>query len=235
MNLDSLRSALPGRRIDYYPSIDSTMRAAATLPLGSVVIAGEQTAGQGRHGHSWHSAADIGIYCSIVLDPAPALTLAVGLATVDAIAESTGIVCDLRWPNDVMLDGKQCAGILVQLAEDKAIAGIGINVNHAEFPPDIAAEATSLRMRLRPPTPDPQPLTPILTALIQAVDRYAALPPEQILDLFSNASSYVSGRRVVVNEIQGVTAGLDSAGFLKVRQDDGTVTLILAGGVRAAS
>ena len=235
MNLDSLRSALPGRRIDYYPSIDSTMRAAATLPLGSVVIAGEQTAGQGRHGHSWHSAADIGIYCSIVLDPAPALTLAVGLATVDAIAESTGIVCDLRWPNDVMLDGKKCAGILVQLAEDKAIAGIGINVNHAEFPPDIAAEATSLRMHLHPRIADPRPLTPILTALIPAVDRYAALPLDQILDLFSNASSYVSGRRVFVNEIQGVTAGLDPAGFLKVRQDDGTVTLILAGGVRAAS
>jgi BirA family biotin operon repressor/biotin-[acetyl-CoA-carboxylase] ligase len=234
VNLDALRSAFPGRRIDYYPSIDSTMHAAAALPPGSVVIAGEQTAGQGRHGHTWHSAAGPGIYCSIVLDPTPALTLAIGLATVEAIAESTGIACDLRWPNDVMLDGKKCAGILVQLVEGKAIAGIGINVNHTEFPPDLAAEATSLRMHLRSPTPDPRPLTPILTALIPAIDRYAAVPLDQILDLFSNASSYVSGRRVVVNEIQGVTDGLDPAGFLKVRQDDGTVTLILAGGVRAA-
>jgi BirA family biotin operon repressor/biotin-[acetyl-CoA-carboxylase] ligase len=234
VNIDALRRALPDRRIDYYPSIDSTMHAAATLPLGSVVIAGEQTAGQGRHGHTWHSAPDAGIYCSIVLDPAPALTLAVGLATVEAIAEAAGIACDLRWPNDVMLDGKKCAGILVQLIDGKAIAGIGINVNHTEFPPDLAAEATSLRMHLRPPTADPQPLTPILAALIPAVDRYAALPLDQILDLFTNASSYVAGRRVIVNEIQGVTAGLDPAGFLKVRQDDGTVTLILAGGVRAA-
>jgi BirA family transcriptional regulator, biotin operon repressor / biotin---[acetyl-CoA-carboxylase] ligase len=235
VNIDSLRGALPERRIDYYPSIDSTMHAAASLPLGSVVIAGEQTAGQGRHGHTWHSAADAGIYCSIVLDPAPALTLAIGLATVEAIAESTGIACDLRWPNDVMLDGKKCAGILVQLVEGKAIAGIGINVNHTEFPPDLAGEARSLRMHAHPATPHPLPLAPILTALIPAVDRYAALPLDQILDLFANASSYVSGRRVVVNEIQGVTAGLDPAGFLKVRQDDGTVTLILAGGVRAAS
>jgi BirA family transcriptional regulator, biotin operon repressor / biotin---[acetyl-CoA-carboxylase] ligase len=234
VNLDSLRRALPDRRIDYYPSVDSTMRAAATLPRGSIVIADEQTAGQGRHGHSWHSAPNIGIYCSIVLDPAPALTLTIGLATVEAIAEATGIACDLRWPNDVMLDGKKCAGILVQLIDGKAIAGIGINVNHTEFPPDLATEATSLRMHRHAPTPDPRPLTPILASLLPAVDRYAALPLEQILDLFTNASSYVSGRRVVVNEIHGVTAGLDPAGFLKVRQDDGTVTLILAGGVRAA-
>lgn len=229
MNIDSLRRALPGRRIDYHPSIDSTMRAAAALPRGSVVIADEQTAGQGRHGHSWHSAPRAGIYCSIVLDPAPALTLAIGLATVEAIAESTGIACDLRWPNDVMLDGKKCAGILVQLVDGKAIAGIGINVNHTEFPPDLATEATSLRIHagrdLRREA--------ILAFLLPAVDRYAALPLEEILDLFTHASTYVSGRRVIVNEIQGVTAGLDPAGFLKLRQNDGTVTLILAGGVRA--
>jgi BirA family transcriptional regulator, biotin operon repressor / biotin---[acetyl-CoA-carboxylase] ligase len=231
VNLESLRRALPDRRIDYYPSIDSTMHAAAALPRGSVVIADEQTAGQGRHGHSWHSEPGAGIYCSIVLDPAPALTLAIGLATVEAIAEATGIACDLRWPNDVMLDNKKCAGILVQLVEDKAIAGIGINVNHAEFPPELAAEATSLRIDAgRDFTREA-----ILAPLIPTVGRYAALPIEEILDLFTHASSYVSGRRVVVNEIQGVTAGLDPAGFLKVRQDDGTVTLILAGGVRAAS
>jgi BirA family transcriptional regulator, biotin operon repressor / biotin---[acetyl-CoA-carboxylase] ligase len=235
VNLDDLRRVLPDRRIDYYPTIDSTMRAAAALPLGSIVIAGEQTAGQGRHGHSWHSEPGNGIYCSIVLDPAPALTLAIGLATVEAITESTGITCDLRWPNDVMLDGKKCAGILVQLVEGKAIAGIGINVNHTKFPPDLAAEATSLRMHIRFPTPDSRPLAPILAALIPAVERYAALPLEEILELFSHASSYVFGRRVVVNEIHGLTAGLDSDGFLKVRQDDGTVTLILAGGVRAVS
>jgi BirA family transcriptional regulator, biotin operon repressor / biotin---[acetyl-CoA-carboxylase] ligase len=229
VNLDALRLALPDRRIDYYPSIDSTMRAAAALPRCSVVIADEQTAGQGRHGHSWHSAPRTGIYCSIVLDPTPALTLAIGLATVEAIAEATGIACDLRWPNDVMLDGKKCAGILVQLIDGKAIAGIGINVNQTEFPPDLAAEATSLRISAGREFSREA----ILTFLLPAVERYSAIELEQILDLFANASSYVSGRRVVINDVQGVTAGLDPAGFLKVRQDDGTVTLILAGGVRA--
>ncbi len=107
MNLDSLRRALPDRRIDYYPSIDSTMRAAAALPRGSVVIADEQTAGKAATATPGTPSPSAGIYCSIVLDPAPVLTLALGLATVEAIAEATGIACDLRWPNDVMLDGKK--------------------------------------------------------------------------------------------------------------------------------
>jgi BirA family biotin operon repressor/biotin-[acetyl-CoA-carboxylase] ligase len=238
VNLESLRRAHSHRPIAYYASIDSTMTAAACLPRGAIVIAGEQTAGQGRHGHAWHSEANAGIYLSTVLDPGPVLTLAIGLATVEAIAETTGIACDLRWPNDVMLDDKKCAGILVQLVDGLAIVGIGINVNHAAFPPAIAAEATSLRIHKGAPLA----LEPIVEALITAIDRYADLPNEQVLDLFTHASSYVRGRRVVVNqptgdsaEIRGVTAGLDPAGFLKVRQDDGAVALILAGGVRAAN
>jgi len=234
MNIAAIRRALPGRRIDYYPTIDSTMRAAAGLPVGSVVLAGEQTAGQGRHGHTWHSEPGAGIYCSIVLNPAPVLTLAIGLAAVEAITEVTGAVCDLRWPNDLMLGGKKCAGILVQLVDGLAIAGIGINVNHASFPPELAEEATSLRLQ----TGQQRSREDIVIALIPAVDRLTALSQEEILDLFTHASSYASGRRVAVHQpdgdIHGVTAGLDPAGFLKVRQDNGTHTLILAGGVRAA-
>jgi BirA family transcriptional regulator, biotin operon repressor / biotin---[acetyl-CoA-carboxylase] ligase len=234
MNVEAIRRALPDRRIDYYPTIDSTMRAAAGLPPGSIVLAAAQTAGQGRHGHTWHSEPDAGIYCSMVLNPAPVLTLAIGLAAVEAITEVTGAVCDLRWPNDLMLGGRKCAGILVQLVDSLAIAGIGINVNHATFPPELAAEATSLRLQ----TGRQANLTDIVIALIPAVERLAALPIEDVLDLFTHASSYASGRRVVVHQpdgdVHGVTAGLDPAGFLNVRQDDGTYTLILAGGVRAA-
>jgi len=233
VNIDSIRQALPDRRIDYYPSIDSTMRAAALLPRGSIVIAGEQTAGQGRHGHAWHSEPDSGIYCSIVFHPAPVLTLAIGLGVVEAITEVTGLVCDIRWPNDIMLNGKKAGGILVQIVGGAAIAGIGINVNHASFPPEVEPVATSLRLAagrefLR---------EDILAAMIPAVERYATLRIEEVLDLFTHASSYARGRRVLVHQpdadIHGVTDGLDAAGFLKVRQDDGTVTLILAGGVRA--
>ena len=204
------------------------MTIAAGLPVGDVVVAAEQTAGQGRHGHSWQSEAGAGLYCSIVLEPRPLLTLALGLAAAEAIGHG----CDLRWPNDVMLGGKKVAGILVQLIDDKAIAGIGINVNQTSFPPEI--EATSIRLHTRTAAS----IDDLLAKLLDAIPTCTALDPESVLRLFTRASSYASGRRVVVRqpggEIHGTTRGLNPEGFLIVRRDDGTDTLILAGGVRAA-
>jgi BirA family biotin operon repressor/biotin-[acetyl-CoA-carboxylase] ligase len=226
----------PERRILRFPSVDSTQRLAAAEPLGTVVLADEQTSGQGRHGHTWHSEPGTGIYCSIVLEPTPLLTLALGVAAVDAIAQSTGITCDLRWPNDLMLANRKCAGILVQLIDGRAIAGIGINVNHTSFPPEL--EAMSLRMWGGPPGP-PIDREAILAALLPAIDSVTQEDAETILRLFAHASSYVAGRRVTVDQpgglITGTTAGMNSEGHLIVRKDDGTDTLILAGGVRAAS
>jgi nicotinate-nucleotide pyrophosphorylase len=234
LDLVLLRAEFPGRTILHYPTLDSTMRAAAGLEPGAVVLADEQTAGQGRHGRFWRSERGAGIYCSTVLKPAPLLTLALGLAAAEAISESTGVVCDLRWPNDVMAGGKKVAGILVQLVDGAAISGIGINVNQTSFPAELAGEATSLRMmsgREIPPTP-------LLIALLRAVDAFTAEPPEAILRLFTHASSYAAGRRVTVEladgAVAGTTAGLTSEGFLVVRKDDGTDTLVIAGGVRAA-
>ena len=220
--------------IYHYPTIDSTMRIAAGLRIGDIVTADEQTAGQGRHGHSWHSERLSGLYCSFVLHPTPLLTLALGLAARDAISHATGIVCDLRWPNDLMLDDRKIGGILVQLVESKAIGGIGINVNHTAFPRELEAEATSLRIH----TGQQFHRSHILDALRRFIPRFTSEKPEKIIRLFSDASSYASGRRVTVQQpdgrIEGTTAGLDASGFLIVRRDDGTDTLVLAGGVRAA-
>ncbi len=230
IDIDRVRRTFPGRRIDHYESIGSTMTAAAGLPPGSVVVAEQQTAGQGRYGRSWHSAPGLGLYFSTVLPPQPLLTLALGLATAEAI----GLGCDLRWPNDVMLGGKKAAGILVQLVENQAIAGLGINLNQTSFPPEIASLATSLRLH----TGREHDAADLLIPLLRSIDAFLAYTPETLLQLFTRASSYAFGRRVVVHqpegEIEGTTEGLDPAGFLKVRQDDGTVTLIVAGGVRAA-
>ena len=229
-DLDRVRDEFPARAIDYFPSVDSTMRAAVGRAAGYVVVAGEQTAGQGRHGHAWHSEADSGLYCSLVLEPMPVLTLALGLATADAIAHATGVECDLRWPNDVMLGGKKVGGILVQLSGAIAIAGIGVNLNQTAFPAELEALATSLKTHTD--------AAGILIALLREVDRYTSESPEDILRLFTHASSYACGRRVRVDQpggvIEGTTAGLDACGFLIVRKDDGTDTLIVAGGVRAA-
>src|SRR3954470_13598778 len=98
--------------------------SARGAPHGTVVIAEHQSAGIGRHGHSWHSASGGGLYMSIVLRleaAAPALTMALGLAAQRAIDDLTGVATDLRWPNDVMLNERKLAGVLVQSAEDGAL------------------------------------------------------------------------------------------------------------------
>ncbi len=152
-NIEFVRSRLLNRDLRYFDSIDTTMREAAALaatgsPPGTTVIAEEQTAGQGRHGHAWHSEHGAGLYCSILLprETSPTLTMALGLAVGEAITASTLHTCDLRWPNDVMIGNKKVAGVLAQLVDNAAIAGIGVNVNHTRFPAELAEEATSLRL-----------------------------------------------------------------------------------------
>src|SRR5277367_5854370 len=136
-NLDLVRSRFPGRQINWFTSVTSTMTLAAGLARdgcasGTVVGADGQVAGVGRHGHAWHSEAEAGLYVSIVLRlpitavALPVLMLALGVATRRAISEVTGLAADLRWPNDVLIEevgqgralpgaAKKCAGILAQL------------------------------------------------------------------------------------------------------------------------
>ena len=250
------RFEIPGRTVHWFESIGSTMTAAVELsregaPHGTVVVADEQTAGIGRHGHSWHSQEG-GLYVSIVLrlpETVPVVMLALGLAARDAIASALGgaglrpalaghrpaPLVDLRWPNDVLLDGRKCAGVLAQLEGAAVIAGIGINVNQTEFPDGL--EATSLQLAGAITKREN-----VLVALVEAVDRYCGEKPDEILRMFEASSSYARGLRVRVEQggpeqkaVEGVTQGLDPSGFLIVRQDNGQDSTIFAGGVRACS
>ena len=183
----------------------------------------------------------LGLYVSIVLrlalgsESLPLAMLALGLATQQAIAEVTGLAPDLRWPNDVLLEEKKCAGILAQIEVDAVIAGIGINVGHASFPPDIAALATSLRLA-GASTSRESLLAPLVKAVEDSCAVLTSSGPAAICDAFTRASSYAQGRRVRVEQddaiLEGVTAGLDASGFLLLRQDNGTVTKISTGGIR---
>lgn len=243
----SVIARLPDRQIEWFASVSSTMTLAAQLardgcPHGAVVGADGQVAGIGRHGHSWHSEAEAGLYVSIVLrlpvraDSLPVVMLALGLAAQEAITEVAGLAADLRWPNDVLINGKKCAGILAQLEGDAIVAGIGINVNHTMFPAEIEPLATSLRVEGKRGVSRED----LLVALLTAIDGFSKIlteeGPRAILQMFTRASSYAAGRRVRVEQdgasIEGVTCGLDSSGFLVVRQDNGRETTILAGGVR---
>ena len=132
--------------------------ASAGAPEGSVFLAEQQTAGRGRGANQWHSARSAGIYCSVVLRPAlpPSdvlvLSLAAGLAVHAAIQEiDPRVTPDLKWPNDVLIEGKKFCGILTEMNAEvtrvrHVVVGIGMNVNQASFPPDLQDMATSLRL-----------------------------------------------------------------------------------------
>ncbi len=250
IDLTWIRSRLPNRELHHFESIPSTMPEAIRLanegaPNGTAVIADEQTAGLGRYGRSWHSEPNWGLYVSVIIrrnftaETLPITTLALGLAVTEAIQQAANLTCDLRWPNDVLIAHKKCAGILTQLEGTAVIAGIGINVNHTTFPAELADQATSLRIA----SGREQSRERILTAMLPAIDAYCTLLADTgkhaILDMFSHASSYVSGRRVTVDQghsvLTGTTAGLNESGFLLLRQDNGQQNLIVAGGVRPCS
>jgi BirA family biotin operon repressor/biotin-[acetyl-CoA-carboxylase] ligase len=169
----------------------------------------------------------------------PVVTLALGLAVTEAILKATDLSCDLRWPNDVLIQSKKCAGILTQLESSAIIAGIGMNVNHSRFPEELSGIATSLRIA----SGRTHSRERLLLELLPAIDRYCALLENDgrapILEMFSRASSYVSGRRVCVDQdgstLLGTTAGLADSGFLLLRGDDGRDHQIVAGGVRPCS
>jgi BirA family biotin operon repressor/biotin-[acetyl-CoA-carboxylase] ligase len=238
-DLARAQARLPAFRLKYLETTSSTMRDAAGLAPRTIIAAGGQTAGIGRGGHAWHSEPDSGLYVSVVLDPLPAgafpgITLAIGLAVREAIEQCAGIACDLRWPNDLLIDGRKVAGILVQADSKSVIAGIGVNVNQTTFPEDLAGQATSLRLAgaLPPARED------LLVAVMEAITRHSGLIAEQgmdpILRLFAQFSSYACGRRVSVEQVTGTTAGLDEHGFLLLKLDNGKRITILAGGVRPA-
>jgi BirA family biotin operon repressor/biotin-[acetyl-CoA-carboxylase] ligase len=224
-------------------------------PEGTVFIADEQTAGRGRKGHTWHSERDAGIYCSFLIHPplSPGdtlwLSLLAGVAVQDAVREITGLQPDIRWPNDLLLDDKKFAGVLTEMSSEGgkvnyAVVGIGINVNHGSFPPDLHTMATSLRLE----SGREWQRLDLVAALIRALDREyrallramsspirtPALRFEPIMRRVESRSSYALGKLVEVNEdggYSGITDGLDPRGFLRVRTDNG-LRIVISGSVR---
>ncbi len=246
LDVERIQRARPANTVFYYATLGSTMTEASSLAgsgaaSGTVVLADEQTAGMGRLGRSWVSHAGEGIYCSILLrlnlkpGSLPIASLVLGLATAEAIQKSTELVCDLRWPNDVLIHERKVAGILTHLTEGCIVAGIGINANQTSFPQGLRTPATSLRMESGGRE---QSREAIIIHLLEAIDTFRSMletaGPDGILRAFTSASSYALHRRVVIEETgeKGTTAGLDNSGFLLVNLDCGKLERVAAGGVR---
>jgi BirA family biotin operon repressor/biotin-[acetyl-CoA-carboxylase] ligase len=262
--------------LHHLDSVESTnslaLSAAQSGARIGVWIADQQLAGRGRGPHIWHSPAGAGLYMTALVAPpipmqsALSLSLRVAIAVQSAIVSVFGVrrpdQIDIRWPNDLLLNGKKCGGILIDTASSPAtathpatlryaIVGIGINLNHTTFPADLQAIATSIRREL----PDPaQPLArePLAAAILVALDaEIRALTSNRepraasACSNLAEFSTWIQGKRVRVEArdpapasnaqaagYTGTTAGLDSNGFLLVNGDDGQLHTVLSGGLR---
>ncbi|MCS7315641.1 MAG: biotin--[acetyl-CoA-carboxylase] ligase [Bryobacterales bacterium] len=245
LDVEAVRRALPRTTVHWFLRVASTMDEAARLAAAGgdgIVVAEEQTAGRGRFGRIWHSEPEAGLYATFILrlplppEDAPVLALALALATGEAIARVADLACDLRWPNDVLIAGRKCAGILVEAGPGAFLAGIGINVNHAQLPEELAGQATSLRLASGRAC-SREHLLVELARTVQAFTRMLVEGgPQPVLEMFRRASSFAEGRRVRVETpkgpVEGVTDGLDPSGFLWLRTDLGERLLVRSGGVR---
>ncbi len=212
---------------------------------GLCIVARQQTLGRGRHGRSWVSKKDAGLYFSIILRPTidikffPLITLMSGVAVHDTLA-ALGLKPDIKWVNDVLIGNKKISGILAETCETDSgvavIVGIGINIRSGSFPDEMAETATSIETEtLEVLSPDE-----VTSLLIDQIAKYYAILKSAngaaaIIDEWKARSTYFSGKEVTVKfhseTINGVTAGLEENGALRVRRDDGTIAVVHAGDV----
>ena len=243
-----------GQRVLYYPSLTSTMEIARQAvgqgaTEGTVIIADEQTAGKGRLKRAW-LAPKGNIALSVILHPGlsslPALIMLASLAVVHSIESVTGLKPQIKWPNDILINGKKVCGILIENeilgnTVTAAIIGIGIDVNLklADFP-EIQATATSLSAELGM---EISRLKLIRCLLVEMEKLYLALSAGESPSASLRTSLYEEwrdslitlGKKVRVTAVdtiyEGVAESVDRDGSLLLRNPDGSLTRIVAGDV----
>jgi BirA family biotin operon repressor/biotin-[acetyl-CoA-carboxylase] ligase len=248
-----LRSQTLGKNLFHFFSVDSTNAFASRLlnhgrnvADGTVIIAESQTAGKGRRGRSWYSEQENGLYFSLVLHPrippafAPLFTLGTAVAIHNAVERSTGLQVDIKWPNDLLINGRKFCGILAEMRAEfdrvnSLIIGVGLNVNHAELPADIAESATSLRMASGRTHSRIEIMVEILEEFENLLARFEKSGPGTIIDLWTRYSSFANGRRLGIHDgfrtIEGTTRGLNAFGALRLETWDGKIEEIYSGDV----
>ncbi|MBM3219848.1 MAG: biotin--[acetyl-CoA-carboxylase] ligase [Candidatus Rokubacteria bacterium] len=227
-------------------SVDSTQRHARELADdgavdGTVVTAETQTAGRGRRGRVWKDVPGASVLMSVILRTSlPAarvatLSIAAGVAVAEALREVAGIDARLKWPNDVLVDGRKVAGVLLERHGDVVILGIGINVTRDAVPPDIDAHATSIARARRDASVDREA---VLLAVVDSVARWRGMLEREGFEPVRTrwtALAAMLGRRVTVDGVAGIARGLDVDGALLIESEkpsaDREVTRVVAGDV----
>jgi len=213
--------------------VDSTQTVAFALAADgaadrTVVVAQAQTAGRGRHGRLWLDEPGASLLTSIILRPRleparlPTLSLAAGVAVVEALERVAGLKPRLKWPNDVLVDGRKLAGILLESRigpSPLVVLGIGVNLAQRVFPADLAERATSVRLAAgRRVDADA-----LLTALLESLDAWRTrLETEGWAPIRERwrALTETLGRRVSIDGVEGVAVDVDEDGALIVAEGD---------------
>jgi BirA family transcriptional regulator, biotin operon repressor / biotin---[acetyl-CoA-carboxylase] ligase len=198
--------------------------AQAGAPHGTLVTAAEQTSGRGRQGRTWTAPPGSALLLSVVLRDPPAL---LPLAAALAVSEVAGAGAQIKWPNDVLLDGRKVAGILAEgrPQDGWAVLGIGLNValRIEDLPPELHETAGTLGL-------GPADLEPTLERLLASLERTVALDEATLLDAY-RARDALRGREVSWTTGRGRAAGIDGEGRLVVELAEGGRTALSAGEV----
>ncbi|MGB5105656.1 MAG: biotin--[acetyl-CoA-carboxylase] ligase [Candidatus Zixiibacteriota bacterium] len=210
-------------------------------PEGTLILAERQTAGKGRLGRSWHSPAKRGIYMSLILRPqispvmAPGLSLIAALSVAKAMREYPGISATIKWPNDVLYEGKKLAGVLTELAAEidrvkYVVMGIGINANHDEddFPPELRDKASSLKIEGHHEIDRIRLVKLILTYLEEYYHEYLGSGFKRLIKPIKSYSA-VLGKNISFKQNEASCIGkaidIDGAGQLVVEIDGKVISL----------
>jgi BirA family transcriptional regulator, biotin operon repressor / biotin---[acetyl-CoA-carboxylase] ligase len=192
--------------------------AAAGAPHGTLVTADEQSAGRGRQGRVWTAPPRSAVLMSLVVrDPGEILPLVAAVAICDALP----VECAIKWPNDVWIDRRKLAGILVEGRPQQgwAVVGVGLNVATTEFPEGLRESATSLRLAGVDTDPDA-----VLDAVLVSLDRWLRAPQAAVLEAWSERDA-LRAERVRWGTGEGTAAGIDDSGALLVDTEEGRITL----------
>lgn len=240
-----------GRNVAFYESVGSTNVQAKLLaeedaPSGTLVVAQTQTAGRGRRGRGWVSPPGHNLYFTLLLRPeinpdkASMLTLVMALAVKEAIETVCGIQAGIKWPNDIVLNGRKVTGILTEMSMQgeyiqHVVIGVGINVKQQEFAPELAGKATSLEAELGKPVARALLLEKVMERF---EEDYALFGERQDLSLLLkayNAALVNCDRKVQVldpaGEYVGTAKGINEKGELLVVTSDNKLEKVFAGEV----
>jgi BirA family transcriptional regulator, biotin operon repressor / biotin---[acetyl-CoA-carboxylase] ligase len=195
--------------------------AAAGAPHGTLVTADEQTAGRGRQGRAWTAPPGSSVLMSLVLRELDKRHELLPLAAAVAVCEAIPVEAGIKWPNDVWVERRKVAGILVEgrPQEGWAVLGVGVNVTTPGFPQELAETATSLRIVGIETTRDR-----VLDELVRSLADWLGAPRHEVLAAWRTRDA-LRGRRVRWSEGEGAAYGIDNSGALLVQTDSGPVTL----------